>query len=110
MNVTELFGLTIASVGRFSDAGGRQVWTYGDPGHGDYFAVVLEDGIPAGGLSVGSPEGAGILGMLRPYIRQHKFLSRQRPDNLMRALQLQLFPSASRARPGSAGLTGYARP
>ncbi|MCP5087609.1 MAG: FAD-dependent oxidoreductase [Rhodobacteraceae bacterium] len=118
MNVTELFGLIVASVGQFSDIGGRQVWTYGDPDQGSYFNVVLEDGIPVGGLSFGGPEGAGILGMLRPYIRQHKFLGRQRPDDLKRALQLRLFPSVLRARPGAAvgatadltGLTGYVLP
>ncbi len=96
MNVTDLFGLVIASTGRFAGADGKQVWTYGELAQGNYLRVVLEDGIPIGGLSVGSPDGVGTLGMLRPYIRQHEYLAEQRPDNLLQALQLRLFPSTQK--------------
>ena len=98
MNVTEFFGLVVASVGQFSDINGRQSWTYGNPAQGNYLKVVLENGFPVGGISVGGSENTGILGMLRSYIRQYRFLSTQRPDNLMCALQLHLFPMVCTAR------------
>ncbi len=94
MNVTELFGLVIASIGKFVDTDGRQVWKYGAPGRGSYLSVVLEDGIPVGGLAVGGADGPAVLGMLRPYIRQHKHLGMERPDDLLQTLQLRLFPAA----------------
>jgi nitrite reductase (NADH) large subunit len=94
MDVTELFGLVVASMGRFVDTDGKQVWKYGAPGQGDYLSVVLEDGIPIGCLSVGGPDAPAVLGMLRPYIRQHKYLGMERPDDLLQALQLRLFPAA----------------
>ena len=93
MNVTELFGLVVASMGRFADTDGKQVWKYGAPSQGNYLSVVLEDGIPIGCLSVGGPDGSAILGMLRPYIRQQKYLGMERPDDLAQALPLRLFPA-----------------
>jgi len=94
MNVTELFGLVVASMGRFVDTDGKQVWKYGAPGRGTCLSVVLEDGIPIGGLAVGDADGLAALGMLRPYIRQHRYLGMERPDDLLQALQLRLFPAA----------------
>ncbi len=96
MNVTELFGLVVASMGRFVDTDGKQVWKYGSPDQGNYLCVVLEDGIPIGGLSVGDTDGPAILGLLRPYIRQHKYLGMERFDDLLQTLQLRLFPAALR--------------
>ncbi len=96
MNVTELFGLVVASMGRFVDTDGKQVWKYGTPGQGNYLSVVLQVGIPVGGLSVGDADGPTILGLLRPYIRQRKYLGTERFDDLLKTLQLRLFPTALR--------------
>ncbi len=94
MNVIEMFDLVVASIGQFVDTDGKQVWKYGAPSEGNYLSVVLEDGVPIGGLSVGGPGGPAVLGMLRPYIRQRKYLGMEPPDDLLRALQLRLFPVA----------------
>ena len=94
MNVTELFGLVVASMGRFSRyrrQAGLEIRHA--PGQGDYLSVVLEDGIPIGCLSRRRRgRHTAVLGMLRPYIRQHKYLGMERPDDLLQALQLRLFP------------------
>jgi NAD(P)H-nitrite reductase large subunit len=70
MNVTELFGLTVASMGRFGDGHGDQVWEYGGLGGDDYMKVVLDDGVPQGALVVGRPDSVSVLGLLRPLIRE----------------------------------------
>ena len=96
MNVVELFGLVIASVGRFTDTEGFDTWTWDDQKVGNYLRIFLDEGVPVGGISLGKAEGVGILGMLRPYIRYHRFLSADRPGDLAQALQLNLFPGSFR--------------
>jgi NADPH-dependent 2,4-dienoyl-CoA reductase/sulfur reductase-like enzyme len=69
MNVTEMFGLTVASLGRFVDTGGDDVFvTDGLPGL-EYFKLVSRDGLPVGAVALGGAEGAVILGRLRPFVR-----------------------------------------
>ncbi len=69
MNVTEMFGLTVASLGRFVDTDGDEVLvTDGLPGLA-YFKLVSRDGLPVGAVALGGAEGAVILGRLRPYVR-----------------------------------------
>ena len=72
MNVTEMFGLTVASLGRFVDTDGDDVLaTDGLPGLA-YFKLVSRDGLPVGAVALGGAGGAVILGRLRPYVRWGK--------------------------------------
>ena len=72
MNVTEMFGLTVASLGRFVDTEGDDVLvTDGLPGLA-YFKLVSRDGLPVGAVALGGAGGAVILGRLRPYVRWGK--------------------------------------
>jgi nitrite reductase (NADH) large subunit len=92
MNVTELFGLVIASIGKFTQTEGFEAWTWYDQKDGSYLSIFLDGGVPVGGISLGHAGGVGILGMLRPYIRYHRYLGEQRPDDLEQELQMKLFP------------------
>jgi len=69
MNVTELFGLTAASMGRFIEDNGNQSHVYADQAENGYLKVVFENGTPIGGTAVGKAELVPYLGMLRPMIR-----------------------------------------
>jgi len=72
MNVTEMFGLTVASLGRFVDTDEDDVLvTDGLPGLA-YFKLVSRDGLPVGAVALGGAGGAVILGRLRPYVRWGK--------------------------------------
>ncbi len=72
MNVTEMFGLTVASLGRFVDTDGDDVFvTDGLPGLA-YFKLVSRDGLPAGAVALGGAGGAVLLGRLRPCVRWGK--------------------------------------
>lgn len=69
MNVTEMFGLTVASLGRFDAEEGDQVVLSQDPAGARYLKVVLRDGVPVGAVFLGAPDGVVALGRLRPYVR-----------------------------------------
>jgi nitrite reductase (NADH) large subunit len=71
MNVTEMFGLTVASLGRFVETDGDQVVERRDLAGLRYLKLVSRDGVPVGAISLGEPEGAALLGRLRPFVR-HK--------------------------------------
>jgi NADPH-dependent 2,4-dienoyl-CoA reductase/sulfur reductase-like enzyme len=72
MNVTEMFGLTVASLGRFVETDGDDVLvTDGLPGLA-YFKLVSRGGLPVGAVALGDAGGAVILGRLRPYVRWGK--------------------------------------
>jgi nitrite reductase (NADH) large subunit len=76
MNVTEMFGLTVASLGRFVERAGDAVFESRDLAGIRYLKLVSRAGIPVGAISLGEPEGAALLGRLRPFVRQ----SRSLPD------------------------------
>jgi len=94
MNVTEIFNLTLASIGRFDESDGdRSLTIEGFENRQGYIKIMFKDGIPMGALSVGSADAVGLLGLLRPYIRERKQLESEAPD-FAEKLQRQLFPAA----------------
>jgi len=72
MNVTEMFGLTVASLGRFVEDEADDVSEWRDLAGIDYLKVVSRAGVPVGAISLGEPEGAALLGRLRPFVRQKR--------------------------------------
>ncbi|MCX6373621.1 MAG: FAD-dependent oxidoreductase [Actinobacteria bacterium] len=68
-NVTEMFGVTVASVGRFEQAPGEDaVILYDLPGV-DYLKLVVAEGVPKGAVYLGGQQAVRLLGRLVPYIR-----------------------------------------
>jgi len=74
MNVTEMFGLTVASLGRFVEGAGDDVFESRDLAGIRYLKLVSRSGVPVGAISLGEPEGAALLGRLRPFVRQKRLL------------------------------------
>ena len=72
MNVTEMFGLTVASLGRFVEDAGDDVFESRDLAGIRYLKLVSRAGVPVGAISLGEPEGAALLGRLRPFVRQRR--------------------------------------
>jgi len=72
MNVTQMFGLTVASMGRFiCGKDYREEISY-QAEEGKYHKIVYDGEIPVGGIVVGDSEPVAWLGMLSPLIRQKK--------------------------------------
>jgi NADPH-dependent 2,4-dienoyl-CoA reductase/sulfur reductase-like enzyme len=68
-NVTEMFGVTVASVGRFEQAPGEDaVVLYDLPGV-DYLKLIVAEGVPKGAVCLGAQQAVRLLGRLVPYIR-----------------------------------------
>lgn len=68
-NVTEMFGVTVASMGRFEEAPGEEVVILRDLPGVDYLKLVLDGGIPVGAVYLGGQQAVRSLGRLGPYIR-----------------------------------------
>lgn len=75
MNVTEMFGLTVASLGRFVEDEGDDVFESRDLTGIRYLKLVMRAGVPVGAIAMGDPEGATLLGRLRPFVRQSRILT-----------------------------------
>ena len=110
MNVTEMFGLTVASLGRFVEEDGDDV-AAAHVADVEYFKLVSRDGVPAGAVALGGTEGAVVLGRLRPYVRcgggcpscfrssrEETWRAPGRRRDLRRALHRQLREEAERMR------------
>jgi nitrite reductase (NADH) large subunit len=84
MNVTQMFGVTVASMGqlaedgtgaerseeaRAAEASGLQAWQRLDPGRPRYVRLLTRDGIPIGATVLGESADAALLGQLRPFVR-----------------------------------------
>ena len=69
MNVTQMFDITVASMGQFIEAEGNESWIDDSLPQDQYLKIVLQRGIPVGAICVGSAELVSTLGMLRPLIR-----------------------------------------
>ena len=78
MNVTEMFGATVASLGRFVESDGERVHVYDDIPGVEYLKIVTLGGVPVGAVAVGGPEVALLLGRLRPFVRQGRAVRRLR--------------------------------
>jgi nitrite reductase (NADH) large subunit len=74
MNVTEMFGITVASMGRFIEQTGcvSHLIENSDPAR--YLKIVLQGDVPVGAVALGGAEDAAILGRLRPWIRNRRRL------------------------------------
>jgi nitrite reductase (NADH) large subunit len=88
MNVTQLFGITVASIGNFQDEDGDRVYKY--ESKKGYIKVVLKNMIPVGGLIVGDSELVNNLGLLRPMIRQKKKLD-DSSQNILKLIRLNSY-------------------
>ncbi len=71
MNVTEMFGITVASMGIFQGCEGLENVSHVDPGKDRYIKILLRDQKPVGGIILGTPEDVKLLGALRPFIRRN---------------------------------------
>jgi len=69
MNVTQMFNVTVASMGKFFDAEGSESWTDENQPKDQSLKIVLKHGVPIGAACVGSSDLVPTLGMLRPLIR-----------------------------------------
>jgi nitrite reductase (NADH) large subunit len=98
MNVAELFGLTVASMGRFQESGdpAEEALVRHDPRAGRYVKLLFREGIPLGGVVLGSPEDLGALAALRPRIRTHR-PGRLAPEQPFRALHRTLAGQGARS-------------
>ena len=81
MNVTQMFDLTVASMGSFEDSKGSESWIDDRLPPDHYLKIELKDGIPIGAVCVGSAELVSTLGLLRPLIREKVKLAGS-PDKL----------------------------
>ncbi len=72
MNVTEMFGLTVASMGRFGHPARPDDFQRSDAAEPRYLRLCFEAGLPVGAVAVGPAELAAVLGRLRPLIRQRR--------------------------------------
>jgi nitrite reductase (NADH) large subunit len=68
-NVTEMFGVTVASVGRFEEMAGEEVVVLRDVPGVEYLKVVVAEGVPVGAVYLGGQQTVRLLGRLAPYIR-----------------------------------------
>ena len=69
MNVTRMFNVTVASMGKFFDIEGGESWTDESLPKDQCLKIVLKNGVPVGAACIGSSELVSTLGMLRPLIR-----------------------------------------
>ncbi len=70
MNVTQMFNITVASMGEFIEAEGDEIWLDDSLPEDQYLKIVLRDRVPVGATCAGDSDLISTLGMLRPLIRQ----------------------------------------
>ncbi len=69
MNVTQMFDVTVASMGDFMDGGDGDNWVDESLADNQYLKIVVKECVPVGAVAVGESELVATLGMLRPLIR-----------------------------------------
>jgi NADPH-dependent 2,4-dienoyl-CoA reductase/sulfur reductase-like enzyme len=74
MNVTEMFGITVASMGKFIERKGLTSHIIDEAGQSRYVKIILREGVPIGAVALGGAEDTVMLGRLRPWIRNHRRL------------------------------------
>jgi len=79
MNVTQMFDITVASMGKFMNEKDKNVWKF-DLGKLGVFKVVLDSNVPIGASLIGKSELVEYLGILRPIIRRKKELNCKKDD------------------------------
>jgi NAD(P)H-nitrite reductase large subunit len=70
MNVTQMFDVTVASMGNFIETDGVETWSDDDIPDDQYFKILLRNGIPVGAVSAGSSDLVTTLGLLQPLISE----------------------------------------
>ena len=70
MNVTQMFGITVASIGDISDSEEAESWLDTNLDDDQYLKIVLKNNVPVGATCVGSAKLVSTLGILRPLIRE----------------------------------------
>ena len=75
-NVTELFGLTSASVGEFRDRPGLEPIVFHNPGANIYRKLLLQDGRIVGAVVIGRAEHVQDLGVVQAMIRRRTDVTR----------------------------------
>jgi NADPH-dependent 2,4-dienoyl-CoA reductase/sulfur reductase-like enzyme len=97
MNVAEMFGLTVASMGRFLESGdpAEEAVVERDPQAGRYVKILYREGAPLGAVVLGGPEDLGLLAALRPRIRAGR-PARLNPARPFRGLHRTLAPQGTR--------------
>ena len=97
MNVAEMFGLTVASMGRFLEGGdpAEEAVVEQDPRAGRYVKVLYREGVPLGAVVLGDPEDLAMLAALRPRIRAGR-PARLEPARPFRGLHRTLALQGSR--------------
>ena len=101
MNVTEMFGVTVGSLGRIAEDQGDDVVVRSDLAGIEHLKVVSRAGAPVGALVIGGHEGAALLGRLRPYVRQRRPVPDVRDLIDRRDLDQRLVGAVARRRRGS---------
>ncbi len=82
MNVTEMFGITVASMGDFMDFEGTESCTDKSLPKNQYLKILLKEGVPVGATCAGSSELISTLGILRPLIREKIRVQEGKPGML----------------------------
>ena len=77
-NVTELFGLSSASVGEFRDRDGCEAIVFHNPSANVYRKLLLEDGRIVGAVVIGRAEHIQDLGVVQAMVRRRTDVSRWR--------------------------------
>lgn len=70
MNTTQMFDITVASMGEFNDGAGDEVYVFDNDKFDGYVKVVYEKGFVIGATTIGSSSLVPLLGKLRPIIRK----------------------------------------
>lgn len=70
MNVTEMFGVTVASMGKFNDSDIDNYYVYGDETGKGYCKLCYKNDLIVGICLIGTPETVGMMGKIRPIIRR----------------------------------------
>lgn len=72
MNVTQMFGITVASVGEYRDIQGLNKYVVRDAKNKSYRKIILKNNIPVGGAILGKSDDVAKLGALKPLIKKKK--------------------------------------
>lgn len=91
MNVTQMYDLTVASIGRFSHDLVTKSYVFPNDPRG-YLKVCYENELVVGACLVGSSDAVKVLGKLRPIIRK-KIVADVTPEKLEMYLQVRAFSS-----------------
>ncbi|MCT4631684.1 MAG: FAD-dependent oxidoreductase [Firmicutes bacterium] len=91
MNVTQMYDLTVASIGRFSHDLVTKSYVFPNDLRG-YLKVCYENELVVGACLVGSSDAVKVLGKLRPIIRK-KIVADVTPEKLEMYLQVRAFSS-----------------